>query len=255
MTQIETKRDGMLTALGQWYQTPVGKQAEQSEVACVERMLENAFGHFVVQIGCGGGFCESLERTRIRTRVVLCERSCPCRERLAVHAQPSELPFDAASIDALIMPHTLDFSAHPQRVLREAERVLIPEGRLIVIGFNPFSTWGLIRGVGRQRRVPWSGNQLTSSRLIDWLNLLGFQLELRQWLLFRPPWRSAYTKRLDWIEESGARWWPMFGGAYVIRAVKRVSLPTHLRPSWKVRPRFIAGGAVKPTAREGNHAG
>jgi SAM-dependent methyltransferase len=163
------------------------------------------------------------------------------------------LPFASASVDAVVMPHTLDFAAQPQRVLREAERVLIPEGRLIVLGFNPFSTWGLMRGLMRRRRVPWTGHQLGSARLIDWLDLLGFQLEMREWLLFRPPIRAAQSRRFDWVEGAGARWWPMLGGAYVIRAVKRLSLATPVRPRWKARASFIPGGAIKPTVREGNH--
>lgn len=243
-----------LEALAGWLETPLGHQVARVERDCVDRMIENSFGHFLVQVGCVGDFGGAFEHSRIRSRVLLSETPCPHWDGSPLRAKPAELPFAPASIDALLLPHTLDFAVQPQRVLREAERVLIPEGRILIIGFNPLSAWGLRRGAGRHRRPPWCGNQLTSSRLIDWLDLLGFQLEVREWLLFRPPLRSAFSSRLDWIENAGARWWPLLGGIYVMRAVKRVSLSTPLRPLWKRRRAFVPSGAVKPTVREGNHA-
>ncbi len=246
-----TARDGEpLEVLAKWYKTPVGRQVARAETDCVERMIENSFGHFLVQIGCGGQFSEALERSRIRTRVVLGERPCSQWGGAPLRARPGALPLAAASVDAVLLPHTLDFVAHPQPVLREAERILIPEGRILIIGFNPFSTWGLMRGGLHKPRVPWCGHQLTAFRLGDWLAVLGFQLEVREWLLFRPPLRSAHSARFDWLEQAGARWWPVFGGVYVIRAVKRVSLVTPMPQRWKRHPAFLPGGAMKPTARE-----
>ncbi len=241
-------------ALAAWLGTKLGHEVARAGRECVERMIENSFGHFLVQISCVGDFSTAFEHSRIRSHLVLSESVCPRWCGSPLRARPAELPLAAASVDALLLPHTLDFALQPQPVLREAERVLIPEGRILIIGFNPWSTWGLTRGLLGHRQPPWCGNQLTSSRLVDWLDLLGFQLEMREWLVFRPPLRSAYSRRLDWIEEAGARWWPIFGGVYVIRAVKRVSLSTPMRPRWKRCPAFLPGGAVKPTVREGNHA-
>jgi SAM-dependent methyltransferase len=242
-----------LEVLGKWYKTPVGRQVARAETACVERMIENSFGHFLVQLGCGGQFADALEQSRIRTRIPLGDHAAAAWKGSPIAAEPSQLPLAASSVDAVLLPHTLDFALHPKQVLREAERVLIPEGRILVIGFNPISTWGLMRLTLPKHRAPWCGNQLTASRLIDWLGLLGFQLEMREWLVFRPPLRSAYSRRLDWLEQSGARWWPVLGGAYVIRAVKRVTLSTPLRSRWRARSPFLPSGAVKPSVREGNH--
>lgn len=254
MKPCDQQNGDAIAILGKWYKTAVGRRVASAEAECIERMIENAFGHFLVQIGDVGQFAHALESSRIRTRVVLSEAGGSGAEGSPLLAKATELPLASASVDALLMPHTLDFAAQPQRVLREAERVLIPEGRILIIGFNPFSTWGLMRSTLGKRRVPWCGNQLTSARLIDWLHLLGLQLEMREWLMFRPPLRSAYGNRLDWLEDAGARWCPVLGGAYVIRAVKRVSLATPLRPRWKARPPLLPGGAVKPTARESSHA-
>lgn len=242
-----------LQLLASWFETPLGRRVRQAEAACIERMIEDSFGHYLVQIACVDDFGQVLQRSRIRSRLLISEHGRSAANGALIQARPSALPLQAASIDAVLLPHTLDFCPQPQPVLREVERVLIPEGRVFIIGFNPFSTWGMRRGLNRPRRVPWCGNHLSASRLIDWLDLLGLQLEMRQWLLFRPPIHALQDRRLTWLERSGSRWWPMLGGVYVLRAVKRVSLATPLRPRWRTRPLFLPGGAVKPTAREVNH--
>lgn len=242
-----------LELLSQWLETPFGKRVQRAEAACIERMIEDSFGHYLAQIACGNEFGQVLQHSRIRSRLLLSEHLLSAASGDLIQARPSALPLEAASIDAVLLPHTLDFYPQPQPVLREVERVLIPEGRVFITGFNPFSTWGLRRALNRPRRVPWCGNQLSASRLIDWLDLLGLQLEMRQWLLFRPPVRTLQDRPLSWLEHSGLRWWPMLGGVYVLRAVKRVSLATPLRPRWRTRPLFLPGEAVKPTAREVNH--
>jgi SAM-dependent methyltransferase len=155
----------------------------------------------------------------------------------------------------VILPHTLDFCVQAHDVLREVERVLIPEGRVILFCFNPLSTWGLMRWMPRRRRrVPWCGGQLTPFRVGDWLRLLGLQQETREMLVFRPPMRRAYLSQLDWLETAGMRYWPMLGGVFAVRAVKRVKALTPLRPNWTQRARLLPGRAVEPTARENGHA-
>jgi SAM-dependent methyltransferase len=243
-----------LEGFSAWLESPLGQHVAGVERDAIDALLEDAFGHFLVQIGCVGDFRAAFERSRIRTYLVLSERTCSDWQGSPLRSSAVAMPLASASVDALLLPHTLDFAAQPQPVLREVERVLIPEGRVLIIGFNPFSSWGLMRAAPHQQSPPWCGHQLTSSRLLDWLDLLGFQLEVRRWLLFRPPLRSAYHSRLDWLEGAGARWWPLFGGLYVLRAVKRVCLPTATRPRWRARPAFLPSGTVKPTAREGHHA-
>lgn len=61
---------------------------------------------------------------------------------LVVVQQFDELPFASASIDLVVLPHVLEFAEEPHQILREVERVLIPEGQVIICGFNPVSLWG-----------------------------------------------------------------------------------------------------------------
>jgi len=259
-------RDGdPLATLAKWYTTPLGRQVARAENACLERLLGDTFGHYLVQFGASGQFEDAARACRMRHRLVLGETLNECRPGMptagrsfslaCIRSQPDRLPLASASVDAVILPHTLDFCVQAHEVLREVERVLIPEGRVILFCFNPLSTWGLMRWMPRRsRQAPWCGGQLTPFRVGDWLRLLGLQQETREMLVFRPPLQRAYLSQLDWLETAGMRYWPMFGGVFAVRAVKRVQALTPLRPSWTQRARILPGRAVEPTARKNGHA-
>jgi len=145
--------------------------------------------------------------------------------------------------------HVLEFSRQPHEILREAYRALIPEGRVVITGFNPWSLWG-VRRLARRGAVPWSGRFLSVNRLKDWLALLGFELDEAQTLLFRPPLRRhGMMARLDFLERYGARWWSALGGAYVVVARKRVIPLIPIKPRWRPRRAMIPSGLTEPTTR------
>ena len=234
-----------------WFRSVLGRELAELEGRCLERMLGDTFGYYLLQIGTGTGFPEATRASRIRHRILLPAGSVPQALGYQIVATPDRLPIAADSVDTVLLPHTLEFAADARQVLREAERVLIPEGRLVVIGFNALSMWGAWRLVRRrQGRVPWCGNFLTPFRVADWLSLLGFDIEIQEMMMFRPPWRRALLQQFSFLDTLGRRFWPILGGVFVIRAVKRVSTLTPLAPSWKQRRPVLAGGAVEPTARE-----
>jgi SAM-dependent methyltransferase len=242
-----------LTTLGHWYRTPLGRYVAHAEAVCLERLLADSFGHYLVQLGAQEQFADAIATCRIRQRVVLGEGvDAGVADGAGIRALPQALPIESASVDAVVLPHTLDFIAEAPDVLREVERVLIPEGRLILFCFNPLSTWGLTRWWprrGGRRRVPWCGAQLTPFRIGDWLRLLGFTQETREMLVFRPPLGRAQSPRLDWLETTGAQWWPVLGGVFAVRAVKRVPARTPLRPAWTTPPALLPGRPAEPTVR------
>lgn len=251
MRRCAAENGDPIGTLGKWYRTPLGRHVAAAEGVCLERLLEDSFGHYLLQVSGAGQFAEAVAGSRIRHRIVLAPGFCEHGSSPRITAAPQALPIATAGIDAVLLPHTLDFSSDAHQVLRETERVLIPEGRLVIFGFNPFSVWGLMRMLPRRRRrVPWCGCQITPFRLCDWLRLLGLQVEVRQTLVFRPPVSGAYLSQLDWMDGLGARYWPAFGGVYAIRAVKRVTALTPIRPSWRSRRPILPGRAVEPTARE-----
>lgn len=154
---------------------------------------------------------------------------------VSIVCQPEALPFDAASLDLVVLPHTLEQAQNPRQVLREVERVLVPEGRVIVVGFHPASLWGLRIRIARARnalrsaadpaRLPVDPAEgiLGYRRLKDWLELLSFEVENGRFGCYRPPVGSAaLIDRFAWMDGAGERWWPVFGGVYFVVAVKRV---------------------------------
>ena len=233
-------------AVTDWFQHSPGDRVAALERDVLAGMVSDLFGYQLLQVGDLDGDASHLAHCPIKSKTLIgLSDRIPGHGMIAADAQ--QLPIASDSIDAVLLLHTLDFAQDPHRVLREVERVLIAEGRVIVTGFNPFSLWGLRRlAAWRRREVPWCGHFLSYPRLNDWLALLGFGVERIDVMEFRPPTRHA---QLDWLERTGRRAWPMFAGVYVVRAVKRVARVTPLKPRW---PQLRAAGsrAIEPTARE-----
>jgi SAM-dependent methyltransferase len=253
-----SESNGALSALARleaWYRTPLGSEVAARECACIAGMLGDVFGYYLVQVGVADGFKEALSASRVRHHVFV----GPDRDSetsgsvtgCGILAHPGALPLVSDGVDAVLLPHTLDFVPDPRLVLREVERILIPEGRVLILGFNALSSWGALSLLtGPWGRVPWCGRFLTRYRIEDWLSLLGFDVEMRQHIIFRPPLRRALGPRLAALDILGRTLWPALGGVYVIRAVKRVSTLTPIKPSWSTRASVLPG-AIEPTARRG----
>ncbi len=151
-----------------------------------------------------------------------------------LHCHFDALPFGAASLDLVVLPHSLELARDPHLALREVERVLVPEGRVIIVGFNPASLWGMRQRFGHLRRrlslgperslfLPSAGEFIGYRRLRDWLRLLSFEVESGRFGCYIPPVTSApWVQRFGWMERAGNHWWPVFGALYYIVAVKRV---------------------------------
>ncbi|MCP4696226.1 MAG: class I SAM-dependent methyltransferase [Gammaproteobacteria bacterium] len=239
--------------LNSWFESPLGHRLLREEAAVLSRILPQLFGYHLIQVGCAGKG-RLLESSRISRRYLLSpiavSSHIPCYHILG---DAEALPIPADCLDVAVLAHVLEFQENPHQVLREVERVLIPEGHVVLIGFNPFSLWGVRRLMARRKSPPWCGQFLTSLRLKDWLALLGFDLISQQTLFFPLPLqRYRLSKRLTFteriMERIGKRWFTHFGGAYLLVAKKRQSTLTPIRPKWHSHP-GLAGNAVRPAAR------
>ncbi|WCM18808.1 class I SAM-dependent methyltransferase [Paraburkholderia bryophila] len=177
--------------------------------------------------------------------------------RSAVWCDLLDLPFEAQSVDLIVMPHTLEFTSDPHRLLREAERVLMPEGQLIILGFNSLSLWGARQSVGKMTGrpfVPAAVDLIAFTRLKDWIKLLGFDLERGRFGCYRPPLGSdQWLSRYGFMEAAGDRWWPIFGATYMIKAIKRVRGMRLVGPLKVKKPVLAAGLAPAATPNTRNH--
>ena len=102
------------------------------------------------------------------------------------------------------MPHALEFTDDPHLMLREAHRVMRPEGQIVIAGFNPFSLYGVKRYFGREQTPPWNGNFIGLWRLKDWLTLLGFDVVGGRLDGYAPPFRSRSGSRAS-LPRAGRR--------------------------------------------------
>lgn len=216
-----------IPGLQDWLSTPQGQYVLSWEQAKVEQAVGDIFGFHAVQLGLPE--CDFLAASRIPLR--LCAGDAG---PIAVACDFRELPFATGSVDLVILPHVLEFAEDPHQVLREVERILIPEGQVVVIGFNPLSLWGLRRGLARRRNCfPWNGRYLSVQRLKDWLQLLGFEVNRGSFGCYAPPLRQERAfSRFRFMELAGDRWWGFAGGVYMVRAVKRVAGMRLIQPAW-----------------------
>lgn len=242
--------------LREWYRRRLGQWLLGSERAQLDELLSNLFGYYLVQVGAT---MEDylLAGSRIRNHIVIDDDwplNCPDEHEariLGLHGNAGSLPLQADSIDVVVLPHTLEFQPAPHQVLREVERVLVSEGHVVILGFNPWSLWGCRRLAGRWRRQPWpwGGTFRSAPRIRDWLALLGFDVVITRYSFFRPPLRhQGLMDRLGWLERLGGRCWPFLGGVYIIVAKKQVVTLTPIRPRWRPRRSLITPDVPKPTA-------
>ncbi len=231
-----------------WFQTPVGRYLLDWERRCVDAAVVDIFGYHALQLGVPE--LDGLRANRMPHRWLVCEEppiddGSGSAKRAAVLCDYSALPFPANSLDLVLLPHSLEFSADPHAALREVERVLVPEGRVVICGLNPASLWGLQQRRGHLYQkmgfghlfLPDGGEFIGYWRLRDWLRLLGFEVEVGEFGCYRPGVTSEkWLQRFDWMDKAGARWWPIFGAAYFLVAVKRVRGVRLLGPAWKTAP-------------------
>jgi len=245
------------TELTDWWQSPPGQYVLAWEQARVDAMVADIFGYYAWQFGMTA--LDGLRENRITFKGYLDAAAPPAAARQRWHgcvaALPEALPFEANSVDLLVLPHVLETSAEPHQVLREAERVLVPEGRVVITGFNPWSLWGareLLPGVG-----PWLppplGRQVSVARLKDWFKLLALEIDWGRFGCYAPPCQTEkWLKRWQFMEKAGERWWAVAGAVYVVSAVKRVAGIRLVGPAWK-KPRRARATGVAPAAARNLH--
>lgn len=237
-----------IPGLDDWLATPTGRYILAWEQAKLDQGVADVFGFNALQLGLPQ--VDFLRANRIPLRQSASEYG-PADVRCELTA----LPFASHSTDLVVLPHVLEFHAEPHQILREIERLLIPEGQLIIVGFNPLSLWGLRRRLGGDSQAfPWCGEYLSVLRLKDWLKLLGFEVDRGAFGCYAPPChQEKWLHRWHFMEPAGDRWWGFAGGVYMIRAVKRVAGMHLIQPTWK-KPR-VAAKALRPIAQKLPHAG
>lgn len=226
----------------QWLASPLGQYLMEQEQRLFDVMVPDIFGFNAMQFGM-------LEMPLLRHCRIQYQFNADVASG-QVCCESHQLPLQADSLDLVLLPHTLDFSDHPHQTVREAARVLVPEGHIVITGFNPLSAWGLRRLANNNHDdYPWDANFLSLRRVKDWLALLDFEvLEVRM-ACHRLPFRHSRLQRyfggLEWM---GSRFWPVMGGVYFVLAKKRVIGMRLIKPAWS-RSAFKAGLLPTPSQK------
>jgi SAM-dependent methyltransferase len=238
--------------LQDWLKTAPGQYLLAWEKAQFERVVVDIFGYHALQLGLPDLDALSASRMphrwvaspfiadeitlsaidNVADKVINTSTTVENKDKkVAFFAEFEALPFAENSLDLLILPHSLELSHDPHATLREAERVLMPEGKLIICGFNPLSLWGF-----KQKRnhlykrmnlgdlyLPEAGEFIGYRRLRDWLRLLNFEMEPGSFGCYRPAVKSeGMLQRFAWMDSLGEKYWPILGAVYFVVAVKRV---------------------------------
>jgi SAM-dependent methyltransferase len=243
----------------QWLSTPAGSFLLNWEQTQLDDLVSDIFGYHALQLGMPE--LNGLKNNRMPHQWLALSETEDIPETLNYQfaAHSIALPFQADSMDLLVMPHSLELSLDAHASLREAERVLMPEGHLIMTGLNPASLWGW-RHKRSQWYQRWGFEGLNAPpceeligywRLRDWLRLLGFEVKVSRFGCWRPALeKSKWFERWSFMDKLGAQWWPILGGAYVIVAVKKVQGGRILGATWKNR--VPQGKAAVTLARRQN---
>jgi SAM-dependent methyltransferase len=233
--------------LGTWLAQPAGSYIRAWEQAQLDQLTADIFGYNALQIGQPQ--IAALAASRMPNKW-LATTSMQNIATSALLIDFAELPFATQSIDLVVLPHVLEFAAEPHQVLREVERILIPEGRLIISGFSRTSLWGARQLAGRiagHHFLPKEGEFISAPRMRDWLKLLNMEVMPTQFGCYAPPFQTElWLQRCGFMEHLGARWWPYLGSVYMMQAIKRVKGMHLIGPPWKA-PRFARGRALPAT--------
>ena len=228
-----------------WFDTPLGASVLALEKRVLQDALADVFGFELLQIGRWGGANELSASARTQHRRWIAPDA---RGPGAIRAEFHALPVATTSVEAVLLPHTLEHAPEPHELLREVERILVGEGHVLVCGFNPLGLWGLRHLLSRRHFPPVSTRLMSEGRTRDWLRLLGFEVVDARRYLFALPWARHVREPAGLLEERGSMIVPPLAGAYLIKARKRVRALTPIRPLWR-RPVAVVGGIAEPTSR------
>lgn len=228
-----------------WLSSTAGQYLQLKEQVLYDQAVYGLFGFNALQMG---GLQMDLLRN---SRIPNCYKSTDFEDtdhivinenatlKNCLYCYDDFLPFAEMSLDLLLLPHRLEFSERPHQTLREAARVMMPEGHLLISGFNPLSTWGATssfkKTVTNQDSYPWNGSFIGLARLKDWLALLGFEVLSVEMCCNIPPFEQpAWQKRFSFMDKISQH--SVLGGVYFIVAKKRVVGMMPIKPNWKKTP-------------------
>jgi SAM-dependent methyltransferase len=233
-----------------WFRTPLGKAVFSLEKEQLENILPELFGYHILQFGYTTKL-DFLHSSRISNKIVLFLEDSEINKEInmSIRTTAEDLPVMRDSVDVVLLPHVLEYSKDAHKLLREIDRVLIPQGYAVIIGINPFSLWGAWHMLFCWwSKMPWGGHLISVSRMKDWLSLLDFEIEKIKYFFFSPPLSNEkLLKNFLPLERLGKYCYPMFGGLYIVIAKKRIAPLMPIRMKWRKKQNFLGTEFIEPS--------
>jgi SAM-dependent methyltransferase len=231
-----------------WQQFPIANELAVIEQQIIDPLIARKFGQQLLQISMAGA--PPLHQKSFITNKTLLQFQYPADDaETTIISRPDDLSVGNEIIDCLILHHVLEFSEDPHKILRESLRVLVSGGQLFIVGFNPYSFWGLRKLLSVRHEAPWSGTYYSQYRVADWLRLLDMKLEKTCFGFFNLPIKYAtFPGKFKQVESFGRNYNCFFGGIYVMVARKQVAGLIPLQKAWS-GPQIQSFPVSEPTTR------
>lgn len=229
-----------------WFSSRRGKVLQQQETAFLAKSISVSCKQVVLQIGALGWENEFIDCSLYEKFYVVDDDLLPCYKSKFLRADAVALPFFTASVDMVILPHFLEFNKNKHQVLREVERVLKPEGKLLILGFNPWNIdINLQYFKHKEENAPLLPSLISRTRVEDWLSLLNFEVELAAGFDFDAMRISA--------EHAEQRKNKITTVAYAVRAIKRSYHLIPLAPVQDYDPSMVMAKLINVPVRQKNY--
>jgi len=231
-------------SLKNWYQSLLGQCLLEQIKKQLAPILSTSFGYYAIQLGCESSTDDILSGCRVKHLFHLGQG----HSELDVISDCSALPIGNDSTDLIILMHALSTANDHHALLREINRVLIPDGKLIIIDFNPISLWGL-RHLAQSwlEDAPWAGHYYTARRLKDWASLLGFELKQHSRCGYLLPINIQKVIKHSRIPSKIFKKWFNFSAAINILVFEKNTIPiTPVRKHW-VKQQILTPKVARPS--------
>lgn len=216
-----------------WYHASSSGRALQTlESAYLDSEIELTYNSHTLQVGGLGLECVYVpDDARGKFALLSDGLQLPPSPLEQIRASAGALPIASESIDTLILAHVLEFEPDRHQVLREAGRVLKPEGKLVILGLNPL----------HPRRWLWNAKPVPGWQLLDWLSLLNFDAHLD----------TCFGKTTRYAGRDTPSFWKRFRSGlatgYAVKAIKRSYRLIPIEPDWVQISRMVTGGLLETT--------
>jgi SAM-dependent methyltransferase len=229
-----------------WYQTPRGKLLKELEAGYLQKSITVSCQQIILQIGGLGWESEFIDCSLYKNYTILDSKNLGSIQTRKVQAKAYKLPIQSDSVDMIIIPHLLEFDTHRFQTMREVERVLKPEGLLIILNFNPWSIWVWYQYLWDKKMADsWRGHFISRFRTLDWLKLLNFEVTVSTEFTMDSA-KSTHGKFIAYGHS-------LLSTAYAVKAIKRRYNIIPLTPIKNESPRLALVNSLNPSARIKNY--